>query len=121
MDTVEITLPVSNKKVVIRNYTTRKDDDTAEAVMYAGVNAVGDGTDQKISFPLANVMASQRAYIPLLVLSIDGAADDIKTGIDNLRSEDYTALESAVNKIVDEHSPKASAVNAASQTSTIKK
>lgn len=121
MDTVEITLPVSNKKVVLRNYTTRKDDDIAEAVLYDGVAADQvQGGEQKISFPIYNVMASQRAYIPLLVKKIDGE-DVTQSMIDDLRSEDYAVLEKAVERIVEEHSPKAKEALKASASSTTKK
>ena len=114
MDTTVITLPVSESKVEIRNYTTRNDDEKSEQLLYMGVEAdqksSGNKSHQSIKFPIANVMASQAAYIPRLVVSIDGDTSNILNRLGELRSEDYEAIEQAVEKIVDEHSPKAKAV-----------
>ena len=122
MDEVVINLPVSNKEVVIRNYTTRKDDDRAEALMYAGVTA-DPGVDGRptMTFPVANMMASKRSYIPRLVQLIDGNSQNIPALLDDLRSEDYAAIETEVEKIVEEHSPTAQeAKNASSSTTKAK-
>jgi hypothetical protein len=122
-DTVEVKLPVSNSTVVIRNYTTRADDKRAEEVLYAGVKAdqdMADTSKSTVSFPLANIMASQQSYIPRLVVSIDGDSSDISNKLDNLRSADYEAVEKAVGKVVEENSPKARAAKTASKSDTNK-
>lgn len=109
MDEVEVKLPVSGKTVVIRNYTTRKDDARSEAVLYAGVTARQDSLKkgQNIEFSMAALKASQEVYVERLVMSVDGKSDNLSEQIENLRSEDYEVLEEAVNKVVEEHSPKA--------------
>jgi hypothetical protein len=121
-DTIEITLPISESKVEIRNYTTRADDERSEQVLYRGVEieqrakgANKSGDEQKITFPIANVMAAQESYIPRLVQSIDGDSSNIKIRLTELRSEDYEAVEKAVEKVVDEHSPKAKEAKKASK------
>ena len=110
-DTVELKLPISEKVVVLRNYTTRGDDERAESVLYAGVLATNKGgsNKQEIEFPIANVMASQKSYVPRLVQSIDGDTTDLANRISDLRTEDYAAIEEAVDRIVEEHSPKVNA------------
>lgn len=114
MDTVQITLPISKSVVEIRNYTTRNDDEKSEQLLYMGVEADqkmgGDKSEQSIKFPIANVMASQAAYIPRLVDSIDGDKSNIALKLGELKSEDYEAISVAVEKVVNEHSPKAKAV-----------
>lgn len=112
MDTVEIELPVSGSTVVLRNYTTVADDEKAEAILYLGVSTEGEFSEdgktskQKIRFPVANVIASGKAYIPRLVQSIDDDSTNIALRLKDLRSEDYKAVSDAVEKIVEEHSPK---------------
>jgi len=124
-DTIEITLPVSNKVVVIRNYTTRNDDEKAEDTLYLGVAADQtsgvDGDSRSVKFPLANVMASQDVYVKRLVSSIDGDSTNIRTRLGELRTADYQAIEAAVEKIVEINSPKASEAKKASPINTNEK
>lgn len=124
-DTIEITLPVSNKVVVIRNYTTRNDDEKAEDTLYLGVAADQtsgvDGDSRSVKFPLANVMASQDVYVKRLVSSIDGDSTNIRTRLGELRTADYQAIEAAVEKIVETNSPKASEAKKASPINTNEK
>lgn len=118
-DEITITLPVSGKEVVIRNYTTRKDDKVAEDALYAGVKTTASqGVKPSMEFPLASVMASTEAYVRRLVKSIDGSSSNIALALDDLRSEDYLAIETAVNRVVEENSPKAQKVANASATNT---
>lgn len=118
-DSIEITLPVSGKKVVIRNYTTVKDDNIAEAILKSGVasdtNAKGETS---VKIPLINISNSTRSYVDLLTQSIDGNGDDIKTQVDNLRSLDFKKLESTVDKIIEENSPKVVAAKTALKSNT---
>lgn len=121
MDEVTIKLPHSGKEVVIRNYTTHKDDEKAEELMYVGVNAEQKFSekvkkpDQTIKFPVANIAASSRVYLYRLVKSIDGETQNLREVIDDLRSADYEAIEEAVDKIVEEHSPKAKKAKSSSK------
>lgn len=117
-DTIEVTLPVTGKKVVIRNYTTRADDAASERVLYNGVDAKQSGTDQEITFPIENIMSSQSVYIPRLVLSVDGNEDNIGKQLEDLRTEDYDVVEKAVEGVVNEHSPKAKGAGNASKATT---
>lgn len=117
-DTIELKLPVSGKTVVIRNYTTNRDDEIAETLMYMGVNTETKITGDKkaseemlVKLPMGNIMASKRAYVPELVQSIDGSSENITEQLGNLRSEDFKAIADKVEEIVDEHSPKATAVS----------
>lgn len=117
MDTIEIKLP-SGKIAIVRNYTTRGDDEVAEQLLFKGVEAEQNGENEsKVKFPIANVMASQRVYIKLLVETIDGETPDFGA----LRSADYEALEVAVNKIVEQNSPKAQEAAKASKLNTAAK
>jgi len=122
-DTTTVKLPVSGKDVVIRNYTTRADDENAETILYKDVNSEREmnSDNAKLVFPLANVMASQRSYIPRLVQSIGGDNSNIAVQIDNLRSADYEALEAAVSLIVNDNSPKATEASDASKNATTTK
>lgn len=115
-DSTEITLPVSNKKVELRTYTTRKDDMRSQEILYMGVNSKMSMSDKgskdtkmDMDFPIANVMASREAYVPRLVMTIDGNASNIQNQIDELHSKDYSYLFNEVEKIVDENNPKAEA------------
>ncbi len=118
-DEIVITLPVSGKKVVIRNYTTVNDDEMSEQVLYegvaAGTNAEGD---MNLSFPIANVMNSKKVYIKNLVSSIDGITDRLNILLGELRTADYTAISEAVGTIVEQDSPKALAAKTASKNNT---
>ena len=119
MDTVELKLPVSGKVVVIRNYTTRNDDERAEKLLYVGVEAKQNSKDgTNLTLPLANVMASQAAYIPRLVTEIDGDSSNILIRLGDLRSKDYEAIETKVDEIVEENSPKAKPGKSGSKNST---
>jgi putative protein kinase ArgK-like GTPase of G3E family len=125
-DTVEIKLPLSGSTVVIRNYTTRKDDRKAGEILYRGVDSEQEADENKkpkmkVKFPIANVVASEESYIPRLVQSIDGDSTNLELRLDDLKSEDYEAVEKAVEKIVDEHSPKAREAKKASKDDTNKK
>jgi len=116
-DTIEIKLPVSGKTVVIRNYTTRNDDEKSEDILYLGVNADQKsgvaGSEQSVKFPLANVMASTEVYVKRLTISIDGETNNIATQLGELRSADYAAIQKAVEEVVETNSPKASTVKKA--------
>lgn len=119
-DTITVILPVSGKTVVIRNYTTRKDDQVSNEALYRGVSAKNSEAGTAVDFPIGNVMASQEAYVPRLVQSIDGSSN-VQKMIEDLRSEDYEALEKAVLEIVEEHSPKAKGGKSASDKATNEK
>lgn len=127
MDTIEITLPVSGKKVEIRNYTTRNDDEKAEHALYLGVDAnieeAKKGKDGKanIRFPMANLTAQNHIYIRRLVQSIDGDSTNVALALGELRSADYEAIEAAVEKIVEENSPKVKEAKKASANATSEK
>lgn len=109
MDTKTVNLP-SGKTAEIRNYTTRKDDEKAEEILYIGVNSSTDSTGKgKVSFPIANVMASEHVYVRRLVLSLDGDSTNIAEKLGELRSSDYEALKEAVDEVVEINSPKAKA------------
>lgn len=112
MDEIELKLPVSGKTVVIRNYTTRKDDEMSQAILYAGVTATSKTAakvdSQSVEFPLTNVVSSEQVYVSRLVQSIDGSRN-VPHELESLRSLDYAAIEEAVSKIVEENSPKAKA------------
>lgn len=120
-DTIEITLPVSGDKVVIRNYTTHNDDEKAEQALYAGVAVEKDETDaSKYKLPFINVNAAKQVYVNNLVQSIDGDTH-IGALLGNLRTPDYVAIEEAVDKIVEDNSPKAKAASDNSKSVTTAK
>lgn len=111
-DIVTIKLPVSGSEVELRNYTTEEDDERANQLLYMGVTAsqlIKEGepvAEQNVDFPIANVVASEKSYVPRLVRSINGDSSNLLLKIKSLRTEDYAALKSAVDKIVEAHSPK---------------
>lgn len=120
-DSVEIELPISKQKVVIRNYTTVGDDEKAESTLYAGVELdqqTNKDSNGNIKFPLANVIASQKAYIPRLIKSIDDDPSNIELRLKELRSEDYAKLREEIDKITEAHSPKAKGAEIASKGAT---
>lgn len=120
-DTIELKLP-SGKTVEIRNYTTRNDDEKAEQVLYLGVEAKQRGNEQQeVSFPIANVMASQGVYVRRLVTSIDGDNSNVVERLKDLRSADYEAVSEKVSEIVNENSPKAKEAKKASKNATSEK
>lgn len=120
MDTKEITLPVSEQKVEIRNYLTKKDEMKAEAILYSGVAANSDtsGAQGNISFPLANVMASDDVYVRRLVQSIGGDNSNIAERLEDMNLKDYEAIKKVVDEIVNEYSPKAKEAKKASKNAT---
>ena len=106
-DEVSIKLPISDKTVVIRNYTTRKDDARAAALVNAGVIAETKSLkDQSVKFSMEALRASQESYIYRLVKSIDGNTENIEAQLDELRTADFELIEQTVEKIVEENSPK---------------
>lgn len=119
-DTIAITLPVSNKKVEVRNYTNRKDDRLAEQILYAGVDADATGN---FKFPVNNVMQMNEVYVSRMLTSVDGDTNraTIEKFLDDIHSKDYEAIESKVLEVVEEHSPKAQEVLNASKNDTNKK
>lgn len=121
MDDVTITLPVSNKEAVIRGYTTHADDDAAEQLMYDGVNAQTDEKgNQKFSLSMAKIMASKKVYVGRLVKTIDGLPVQ-KSSLGELHSKDYEAIKDAVDRIVEDNSPKAAEALKASTTGSTEK
>jgi len=109
-DTIEVKLPKSEKLVVIRNYTTRKDDLKAEEALYRGVDvkAKTQSTEgANVDFPISNVMASKAVSVRRLVQSIDGDSTNLESQLENLRTEDYEVIDDAVQEILDKYSPKA--------------
>jgi len=120
-DEIEITLPVSGEKVIIRNYTTVGDDEKSESALYAGVQLdqqTNKDSSGNIKFPLANIIASQKAYIPRLIKSIDDDSTNIELRLKELRSEDYAKLREEIDKITGAHSPKAKGAEKASKVTT---
>ena len=107
-DTKEIKLP-SGRSVVIRNYTTNKDDSIGESVLYRGVGADNSGN---FSFPISNVAEMTASYVRRLTVSVDGDSNrsTVESALDDMRSTDYEVLEKAVSEVVDASSPKAKGV-----------
>jgi hypothetical protein len=102
-ETVTVTLPVSEKKVVIRNYTTHADDDKAESLLVDNVLEASDGNSK---YPIRNYLDFKKSYVNSLVLSIDEDTENISSALLSLRSEDYRVIEKAIDKIVTANSPK---------------
>ena len=97
-ETKEVTLP-SGKKVVIRAYTTRGDDRQASEVLSEGVTAkTSKGREMEMEFSLSAVEDSQAKYVELLTQTIDGVPCT-PAMIDDLKSEDYRALDDAVSEV----------------------
>lgn len=109
-DTISVKLPFSGKEVLIRNYTTSKDDNIADSIMYRNVHATGTGDSKSISMPISDVLESETSYVNRLVISIDGSIDKIAENLEELRSQDYKAISDKVAEVVSENSPKAKAV-----------
>lgn len=103
-DTIELTLPVSNAKVVIRGYTTRADDAAADQVLFEGVYADGTG---EVKMPGVNGIRKQHLLVERLVQSIDGDSSDVVNRLQDLRTADYDHIKQAVDKVVEDNSPKA--------------
>lgn len=118
-DTIQITLPISGKVVEIRNYTTRKDDQLAERILYAGV--VSEKGDTK--FPVINATAMIECYVRRLVSTVDGDSNrsQVEKFLDDIHSKDYEEVEKRVVEVVEEHSPKAKEVMSASEKSSSQK
>jgi len=105
-DQVEITLPHSKQKVVIRNYTKDSDDVAYNAVLFDGVVI---GIDGKYELPVLNSNRATRVYVEKLVISIGDSDANISHLLGELRSEDYKAVETKVLEITGNNSPKAKA------------
>lgn len=104
-DTLEITLPISGKKVELRCYTTMADDIAASAELTAGVNQ--DPETGTITYPVINILNHKQCYVRRLINSIDSVNTDLGLAIGALRSQDYAAIEAEVDKIISINSPKA--------------
>lgn len=102
-DEITITLPVSGKEVVIRNYTTKADEVAAHDTMYKDAY-FADNDGGKI--PMGNAIKVKELYVKRLVRSIDGEIHGIENKLLELRSTDYRAIDEAVEKIVGEFDPK---------------
>lgn len=114
-DTIEVTLPLSGKKAIIRNYTTHADDSLATAVLTANAYRADNGT---VKYPAANFINFNEAYMKALVRSLDGNSQDIEQQLNQLRSKDYDVLRDAVTKIVEDSSPKALTDKETAKTAT---
>lgn len=120
-DTIEVKLPLCDKTAVIRNYTTRGDDEAAEQKTYGGMIADIDDIETspdgkpKMKFNMGNMMGATHVYADRLVQSIGGNSEDIPTQLRSLRSSDYTVIEKTVEKIIEENSPKANGAKNASK------
>ena len=109
VDTIEVTLPVSGKLVVLRNYTKRSDEVAYNSVLYKNVEVGADQSD--FTMPLQNSLDAKDVYVRRLTISIGGSEEDIDSEIENLRVQDYDELAKAVDAIVDANSPKAKAAS----------
>jgi len=100
-DSITIKLP-SGKDAVIRNYTTRADDNAAEYVLLKDVNTNESG---EVSIPLLNTKLKHNLLVERLTVSIDGKPASREV-LDDLRTSDYTMIKDTVLKIVEDNSPK---------------
>lgn len=106
VDQVEVKLPLSKQTAIVRNYTTRADDNAYNDVLFEGVTINDDGT---YDLPINNSNHATEVYVRRLTDSINGSTEDIEAKIGELRTEDYAVLEQKVIKIVGLNSPKARA------------
>jgi hypothetical protein len=102
-ETVEVTTPVTDKKVTLRGYTTARISQEVEKVYLKGAKASGDtGTGKAtIEFdPALDIDASNKA-IELMVISIEGQGE--KSSLDyilnDLPEDDFNFIKAEVNRI----------------------
>jgi len=114
VDTTEVTLPTSGKKVVIRNYTTDADDTAYNRELF---DKVVVQSDKSFDIPMLNTLNASKVYVHRLVQSIDGEQSSTEI-LSNLRSEDFKAIQDVVDKISGTDSPKAKAGDESSKNDT---
>jgi hypothetical protein len=100
-ETKEITLPVSNKVVVLKSYLIGREKRALTNIFFGkGLNVNLEGGVSGLD--AASIEAAQELAWNTVIVSVDGKTDDIVNSILDLRSEDYQAVTEAVNAVTND-------------------
>lgn len=101
---IELTTPVTGKKVVIRGYASGRIKQAISAIYLRGssieTTATKDGEEQ--SKQVTNAIVGQEATnkaIELMVISVDGLTDNILDRILDLQEDDFDFVIAEVDKV----------------------
>lgn len=106
-ETVEITTPVSGKKVILRGYATGRVRQEVQRVYLKGTKMdasmsdaqSGKVTDGPVSFdPSVDIDATYKA-LELMVLSVDGTTDNVLDRILDMHEDDFVFVKGEVDKL----------------------
>lgn len=117
-ETVEFTLPVTKKKVVVRGYATGRIKQAISAVYLSGTT-LETKAGQVDSSSSINGMVGQEATnkaFELMVLSVDGNSDNVLDAILDLPEEDYDAVKEKVDEVRAPLAPKSETTSQTAST-----
>lgn len=105
-ESIELTLPDSGKKVVLRGYTTGRISQELEAIFLDQSEVINDNGKVKRVMNGAAFTRAHNRSIELLVLSVDGSSENVLDAVLDLSTEDHDYVYSELNKIEGHGSPK---------------
>lgn len=119
-DTVELTLPESGKKIVLRGRANARVKEEIRRVLLRDnpitFTADGKPIQREMVYSRSAIIDSNYKAVELMVLEFDGSKEDILDRVlDELSDDDYTALK---NKIDEVSAPLAKKSDSGSSTAT---
>jgi len=98
METTEITTPVGNNKVALKQYITGRDMRSLREI-YLKVGTLDSSGQNLSNIDPAMVDQSENKAFEMVIVSIDGQAEGILDKILNMPAQDYDFILTAVNEI----------------------
>lgn len=97
---VEVTTPITKKKIVLRGYITGRIKQEIEAIFLNSTSMVAGQEDTpEMTFNGGVALQATNKAIELIVLSVDGSSDNVLDLVLDLPEQDFEFIKGEVNKI----------------------
>jgi hypothetical protein len=105
-ETIELILPDSGKKVVLRGFTTGRISQELESIFLDQSEVIREGDQVKTVMNGSAIKRAHNRTIELLVLSVEGSSDNVLDAVLDLSTEDHDYVYKQLNQVEGHGSPK---------------
>ncbi|MET3349043.1 UNVERIFIED_ORG: hypothetical protein ABID57_000712 [Arthrobacter sp. UYEF1] len=105
-ESIELTLPDSGKKVVLRGYTTGRISQELESIFLDQSEVINEDGKTKTVMNGAAIKRAHNRAIELLVVSVDGSTENILDAVLDLSTEDHDYVYTKLDEVEGHGSPK---------------
>src|SRR4051794_6616796 len=96
-ETKEVTSTDGKHTVVIKSYLTGREVNEAKSILFQGITSNAE-PGERPKLPLSSYLPYERKIFELLVVSLDGSAENALERIEDLPSGEYDALVADIKK-----------------------